>query len=213
LSVDFQDLRASDSIGPIDEHLPIEATGAKQCGIENLRTVACCEKNQAATGIKAVHLDQKLVQRLLLFVMTAERICAAGASQRVQLIDEDDRRRALAGLLEKVAHARCANADEHLDEFGSIDRKERHAGFAGDGAGEKRLAGSGRSDQQHALGNSSAQPLEASRVLEKSDHLAELLLRFVDACDVGERRLGIRFDVDLGAALADGEQYAHAALL
>ena len=37
---------------------------------------------------------------------------------------------------EQIAHPRRADADEHLDEVGTGDAEERHAGLAGDGAGE-----------------------------------------------------------------------------
>src|ERR1700746_2663211 len=45
----------------------------------------------------------------------------------------------------RVAGAGGTGADEHLDEARAGDREEGHAGLAGDGAGEQRLAGPGRS--------------------------------------------------------------------
>ena len=60
------------------------------------------------------------------------------------------RGRDLLGLLEQLAHARGAHADEQLDELRAADREERHARLAGDRAREQRLAGAGRPDQQHA---------------------------------------------------------------
>ncbi len=56
-------------------------------------------------------------------------------------------------LLEEVAHPRRAYAHEELDELRPADGEERHAGLAGDGAGQQRLAGPGRADQEHALGH------------------------------------------------------------
>ena len=55
----------------------------------------------------------------------------AASAQRVQLVDENDAGRGLARLIEQVAHARGADADEHFDEFRAGDREERHAGLAG----------------------------------------------------------------------------------
>src|SRR5438477_74116 len=49
---------------------------------------------------------------------------------------------------------------------------------------------SGRADEQGALGQPPAQPLELLWVLQEVDDLFELLLRFVRARDVGERHLG-----------------------
>ena len=63
-----------------------------------------------------------------------------------------------ARLLEQVAHARGADADEHLDELGAGDREERHLGLAGDRLGQQRLAGAGRADQEHALRHAPAEP-------------------------------------------------------
>src|SRR5919106_1466904 len=70
---------------------------------------------------------------------TSGRFVAAMRANRVDLVDENDARRVLLALLEQVAHARGADADEHLDEIGAADRKERDVGFAGDGARQQGL--------------------------------------------------------------------------
>jgi hypothetical protein len=85
----------------------------------------------------------------------------------------------LLRLLEQVAHARGADADEHLDEVGARDREERHAGLARDGAREQRLAGAGRPVEQHALRDARAERLELLRVLEELLDLVQLLDRLV----------------------------------
>ena len=95
----------------------------------------------------------------------------------------------LLGLLEQVAHPGGADADEHLDEVRAGDREERHAGLAGDGAGQQRLAGAGRAVEQHALGDLGAERLVPRRVLQEVLDLVELLDRLVDAGHVGERGL------------------------
>ena len=61
------------------------------------------------------------------------------------------------GLLEHVADAGGADADEHLHEVGAREAEEGHARLAGDGLGQQRLAGARRPDQQHALGNPAAE--------------------------------------------------------
>ena len=81
---------------------------------------------------------------------------------------------------------RGADADEHLDEVRSGDREERHAGLAGDRAGEQRLTGTRRAEEQHALRDASAQRLEATRVLEKFLDFLELFDGLFDTGDVLE---------------------------
>ena len=161
---------------------------------------------------EAVHLDQQLVQRLLAFVVAAAKAGAALAADRVDLVDEDDARAVLLGLLEQVADAGGADADEHLDEVRARDGEERHPGLARHGAGQQRLAGAGRAVEQHALGDLGAQRLVPRRVLQEVLDLVELFDRLVDAGDVGERGLGHVLGELLGARLAEAEAHPAAGL-
>src|SRR5581483_6247622 len=118
---------------------------------------------------------------------------AAVAADGVDLVHEDDARRRLLRLLEQVADARGADADEHLDEVGARDREERNPGLAGDRAREQRLAGAGRAVEEDALRDRGAERLELLRILEELLDLLQLLDRLVDAGDVLEadlRRVG-----------------------
>ena len=96
---------------------------------------------------EAVHLRQKLVQRIFALVVARESgVLAAGAADGVDLVDEDDARSLLLGLLEQVADTRGAHADEHLDEIGTRNREERHVGFACDGLRQQGLTRPRRTD-------------------------------------------------------------------
>src|SRR6185295_12090152 len=137
---------------------------------------------------------------------------AAMTADRVDLVDEDDARRVLLALLEQVAHARRADADEHLDEVGAADREERHVRLARDRARQQRLAGSRWAHQQNALRDPSAELLELLRFLEELDDFLQLVFRFVDASDVLERDLLLRAGGQLRLALAERERFVAAAL-
>ena len=139
------------------------------------------DEDDVVLHLEAVHLDEQLVQRLLALVVAAAEAGAAVAADGVDLVHEDDAGRVLLGLLEQVTHARGAHAHEHLDEVRAGDREERHAGLAGDGAREQRLAGARRAVEQHALRDARAERLELLRVLEELLDLVELLDRLVDA--------------------------------
>ena len=167
LGVHRQDGLAALEVGPVDGDLAVEAAGAQQRRVEDVGPVRRGDQDDAALDVEAVHLDEHLVERLLALVVPAAHAGAAVAADGVDLVDEDDRRRVGLGLLEQVAHAAGADADEHLDEVRAGDREERHAGLTGDGAGEQRLAGPGRAEQQHALGDLGADGLELGRVLQE----------------------------------------------
>ena len=144
--------------------------------------------------------------------MSAAQARAALTSDRVDLVDEDDARRRLLGLIEEIAHARRTDADEHFDEVRTGDREERHAGLARDRARKQRFAGSRRPEQQHAFGNARAQRLIFLGVLQEVDDLAELLFGLVDAGDVGESHLGTVLAHHLRARAPERKRLAPAAL-
>ena len=196
--------------GPVDQHLPVEPPRAQQRRIEDLGPVGGRQQDHADPRIEAVELGEQLVERLLLLVVAAEGAGHAAAPQRIEFVDEDDAGRRLARLLEQVANARRADPDEHLDELRAGDREERDPGLTGHGAGEQRLAGARRPDQQNALGNMRPEPAVALGILEKGHHFLQLEFRLVDAGHVGEGDLGVLLDIDLGARLADRHESAKA---
>src|SRR5260370_13718171 len=95
--------------------------------------------------------------------MRSAETSATLAADRVDLVDEDDARSIALGLIEQVAHAASADADEHLDKFGAGNAEEWHTRFAGYATAQQRLACAWRSDEQHTLGNADAQHAELLR--------------------------------------------------
>ena len=185
-------------VGRVDADLAVEAAGAQQRGVEDVGTVRRRDQDDVGLDVEAVHLDEQLVEGLLALVVAAAHAGAAVAADGVDLVDEDDGRGVLLGLLEQVAHAAGADADEHLDEVGTGDRVERHAGLAGDGAGEQGLAGSGRAVQQHALRDAGADGLELGGLLQEVLDLLQLFDGLVGAGDVVEGDLsGVSLETSL----------------
>ena len=201
--MDLEDLLAADDVRIGHHDLTVEAAGPQQRRIEHVGTVGRGDQDHALIGLEAVHLDQQLVQRLLAFVIAAAEARTAMAADGVDFIDEDDARRILLGLFEHVADAACADADEHLDEVRAGNGEEGNVGFAGDRTRDQRLAGAGRTDQQHAARNPSAEPLILAGVAQEFDDLLQILLGFIHAGDVFEGHAAMRFGQHLGARLAE----------
>ena len=210
--MDAQDRLAALHVGAAHHHAAVETAGPQQRRIEHVGTVGRRDQDHAFVRFEAVHLDQQLVQRLLALVVTAAEARAAMAADGVDFVDEDDAGGVLLALLEQVADAARAHADEHFHEVRTRDREERHAGFAGDGARQQGLAGSGRPDQQHALGNAAAELLELLRLAQELDDLLQLFLGLFHAGDVLERHLLLLRGVQARAALAEAERLVSAAL-
>ena len=160
---------------------------------------------------EAVHLHEHLVQGLLALIIAAAEPRAAMATDGVDLVDEDDARRVLLGLLEHVTDAAGADANEHFHEIRSRDREEGNARLAGDGLGRQRLAGARRADEQHAARDLPAEALELLRVAQEFHDLLQILLGLLDAGDVREGDAGVLRRDETGARAAEGERPAIAA--
>ena len=186
LHMDLEDLHPPLDVGQRHGHAAVETARAEERGVEHVGPVGGGDDDDAFVGFEAVHLDQQLVEGLLALVIAVAEAGAAVATDGVNLVDEDDARGRFLGLGEHVADAGCADADEHLDEVRARDGEEGHARLAGDGAGEKGLAGAGRADQQRALGDLAAEPRELAGILEEFDDFLKLLARLIDSGDVGE---------------------------
>ena len=194
-----QDGLTASQIRLVDDDLPVEAAGPQERLIEHLRTVRRRHDDDALRRVEAVHLGQELVQGLLALVVAADEPGAARArlADRVELVDEDDARGLVLGLLEQVADARGADPDEHLDELRAGQGEERHVRLAGDSPRQERLTGARRADEQDAFRDPAAEPLVLLGVLQEVDDLDELRLGLVDAGDVAERGLELLAVEDL----------------
>ena len=195
-----------------NDDLAVEAARTQQRRIEHVGTVGGGDDDHALVGLEAVHLDQQLVEGLLALVVAAAEAGAAMAADRVDLVDEDDAGGVLLRLLEHVAHAGGADADEHLDEVRAGDGEERHVGLARDRTGGQGLTGAGRADEQHAARNAAAEALEFLRIAQELHDLLQVLLGLVDAGDVVEGDAAMRLRQKLRLGLAEAHGPAGAAL-
>ena len=210
--MDLQDFLAPQDIRIWHDDLPIETARTQQRGVKHVRTVRGGDEDDPLVRLEPVHLDEKLVQRLLALVIAATETSAAMPADRVDFVDEDDARRILFGLLEHVPDAARADPHEHFYEVRPGDREERHARLAGDGSCQKRFACAGRADEQDATGNAASEPLEFLRIAEKLHDLLQILLCLIDAGDILERHAPMRFGQKLRLRLAKSHRLAGAAL-
>ena len=101
--------------------------GRSRAGSRTSGRLVAARTTMPADGLEPVHLGQQLVERLLALVVGHHRAGAGPAlADGVDLVDEDDGGRALAGLIEQVTDPGRADADEQLHEAGPGDREEQH---------------------------------------------------------------------------------------
>lgn len=93
-----------------------------------------------------------------------------------------------------------SHAHKHLVKAAPAGEEERHLGLSRYRAGEHRLAGSGRTSEEHAFGQLPAEGGEFLRVSQKLDELFELLQTSrlgLDSSDHATHRLGLLDAVDI----------------
>jgi hypothetical protein len=188
--VHFQDRLPPGAVRRLHEDAPVEAPGPEQSLVEHVRPIGRSDHDHARRRIEAVHLGQDLIQRLLALVVAAAEARDPGrprAPDRVELVDEDDRRRSLLRLGEQVAHARGSDPDDRLHELRRGDREEGCICLSGNRAREQRLAGARRAGQEDAARNPATELAVLRRTAKEVDHFGQLVLGLVDPGDVLER--------------------------
>ena len=159
--MNFENRLATVEVGRIHDDLAIKPAGPEQGAIEDFGAVGGGENDDTGVGLEAVHLDEQGVERLLALVVHRANVDATLAADGIQLVNKDDAGRLLLGLFEQVAHARRADAHEHLDEISTAQGEERHVGFTGHGPSEQRLARAGRADEQRSFRDARAKQLDS----------------------------------------------------
>ena len=92
----------------------VEATWAQQRGVEYIGAVGGRHDDDAFTCFKSVHFGEHLVECLFALVVTTTESGAALAANGVDFVDENNGTAHFASLLEEVAYATCAHANEHF---------------------------------------------------------------------------------------------------
>ena len=181
-SVDADDFAPSVLIGDADHDLAVEAAGPSQRLVDRVGAIGGGDHDQIGACLQPVHQRQQLRDEPF-FRFTGHPV--ALGSNGIDLVDEHDRGRAAARLLEHLAQPLLALAITRAHDFRAVDDEEAGVAFIGDGLGEARLAGARRTMQQHALGRIDTEADEQFRVAQRQfDHLAQLLDSIGHAADI-----------------------------
>ncbi len=69
--MDFENGFTAENVGAADDHAAVEAAGAEEGRIEDVRAVGGGDENHAFIRFEAVHFNQQLVECLFALIMTA----------------------------------------------------------------------------------------------------------------------------------------------
>src|SRR5690349_21406797 len=104
-----------------NNHNSVESARSQQCPVEHVGPIRSGDHHDAGALVKAVHLHEDLIECLLALVIGVAQTRSTLTTDGVNFVDEDDARGTFASFVEQIAYTTGADADEHLDEFGSRD--------------------------------------------------------------------------------------------
>ena len=123
--------------------------GRSRAGSSDLHEVGRADDEDQFVLVEAVHLGEQLVHHRVLDA--AAGVGAAGGGERVELVEDDDRRGRLPGLVEDLPEILFAFADPLRSSAPGPDTIVIAAPMlGGHRLGEERLAGAGRAPEDHA---------------------------------------------------------------
>ena len=149
----LEDVLTAGQVGQLDGDAAVKTTGAQQGRVKAVGAVGSGEDDDTLVVIKAVHLGQQLVERLLALVVAAKAAAIALLADRVDLVDKHDARGLFLGLLKQIANLSGAAADKHLDELRARNAKERNARLAGNSLGKQGFTGTRRPTRRAPRGS------------------------------------------------------------
>ena len=180
--VDAENLAAALLVGNADDDLAVEAAGAAKRLVDRFGPIGGGDDDQILPRLQPVQQAQQLGDEAL-FRLAGD--LAALGSDRIDLVDEDDRRRGLGRMLEQLAKLLLALAIGRAHDLRAGDVEEFGVAFIGDGAREPGLAGAGRAMEQNALGRIDAEALEQFGMAKRQlDHLAQRVDRVAHPAEV-----------------------------
>ena len=169
--VDAKDLAPAVLVRHPDQDLPVEPAGTAQSFVDRFRPVGGGDHHQVLARLQTVHQRQQLGDEALLRL---SRHLPALGGDRINLVDEDDRRRGLARFLEQFTELLLGLAIGRAHDLWTRDVEELCVALVGHCSRQPGLAGAGRAVEQHALGRIDAEALEQLGMAQRQlDHLAQ----------------------------------------
>jgi hypothetical protein len=99
-----------------NRHSSVKATRPQKGRIEDVGTVGCGKDDGALVLLESVHFREELVESLLTLVMAAPEAGPPPPTDGVELVNKDDARGVLLGILKETAYPLSAYTDEHLNK-------------------------------------------------------------------------------------------------
>src|SRR5690554_477426 len=144
--------------------------------------------------------------------MPAAEACSALTANSIKLVDEDEARCILLGILKEIPNPGGTDPHKHFHKFRATDAEKRYARFSRNCPGQQRLTRTWRSNQQDSLGDFCSYFVVLLRMLQEIYDFYQFLLCLVDTCDMLEGNPALVLMMQTGSAFAERHGAVVAAL-
>lgn len=186
LGVNPEDLKSTSWVGNSNVNLSIKSTESSKGGVDGVGSVGGSHDDNVGSGFKTIHKSKKLRDDSSLNLSVGlssggdsvststhrqgrarkpTHLLSLG-SDRVDLIDEDDGRTVLFGLLECLPEVALRLSSHLGHDLGSVDEEEEGTSLVGDGSSHECLSGTWRSEHEDTTGRLDTDRLKELRVSE-----------------------------------------------
>mmetsp|Transcript_37429 Transcript_37429/g.76302 ORF Transcript_37429/g.76302 Transcript_37429/m.76302 type:complete len:501 (-) Transcript_37429:109-1611(-) len=171
-SVNTEDLKTAILVGHSNVDLAVETSESAEGRVHRVGAVRSSDDHDRGTLLQAVHQREELGDNAPLDL--AVGLVPLGGNG-VDLIDEDDGRGILLGLLERLSEVRLGLSRHLGHDLGAVDQKEKGSSLIRHSSCDEGLTGSGRSVQKHTTGRLDAQrPKQGGMAQRQFNHLTDL---------------------------------------
>ena len=171
-------------VGQVNNYLSVKSAGTQQRAVKNVGSVRRRHDDDALVFLKAVHLNQQLVQGLLSFVVSAAETGTSLSAHRVDFVDEHDARSIFLCLVERITDTGSTDADIEFNEVRTAYLEKRNARFSRRCACKICLTRSRAADHQYTSRNTRSEVGESFRVFKKIDNFRQFFFFLVRSRNV-----------------------------
>ena len=185
----FQDCRTANFRRTVHCHMSVKSARSQQRRIKDVGTICGGNDNHRFSLLESVHFAQNLIQRLFSFIMSTTKARPPDAANGVDFVNKKNTGSTFLCRAEHVSNPARPDTHKHLDEFRSVNRKERNPRFASSGSGKQCFSRPWWPHQQHTFGDLCTQTLKFCGCLQKFHNFLQILFGMFHCRNIVECRL------------------------
>ena len=166
-------------VGITNENIFVHATWSHERRVQEIHTVGRTNHKNTVGMLEPVQINQQLVQCLILLWIGTHHVVTTFASQRINLVNENNTRLVFFGQFEQLAYACGADPHIFLGKFATRNRDKRHVELPTEPFGHQGFTVAWRTLENDTFGSTHIVLAVLFVMHENVGSLKELLFNFI----------------------------------